>query len=712
MAAAVKFEVVTEFKVQNIATLLSNMKQLESSSGNIVGFYKQLQNTKLFDITNLASAALAFQKISARIDESYHKMAKLNAAMGGMGNHGGKKERVNPFAGVAQVVGGVSSAFGGLIGHTAKWVGLLIGGAGALGVASAMRHIKDGVESIVPGFESVETTIAGIYQRVGYFGKDNKEALAHARNFIQQISEDSAALPGDLSDFLTVAELIAPELARSGIGMDKLRGLTSATAVNANLIGINMAMAGREMGALLRGEVISKNRMASLIGLVDKGKMFETDRGSKGWKELTVLERYNQMMKELQGSMNMFTDELAMSWETLTSTAIMHGRSMLNRLTLPLSDSIRFDLQKWIKWYEANSIKILSTMTTWGESLAKVYAKISRLLDRIPLQKIWTNLKKDLAEIRTDFSPIIDAFHYLIGLTVKWGESFVEHPIKAVTQLLTKIAALYIGFRSVAALMPLLANPATLGSMGAVLSGGALAAGGAGAAIVGGAAVLAVAGGAAGVADSVATNPEDRSPLQALVADEWRALGELLTMSGGLLKDTLGSLYEALKPILHILGSVLLFALMGLVGVFDILLGAVRLVAIALNGLWDIIHWIGEKLGLVAASADQSNAINRGTTADHNNSPLVAKGAKTIAEINADLALKEARDRQDIKNKKAGEDKPDFKGGGTHIDGGGFKVEIRVDTKNDDPDRVVRRIYDGIGKAISSQTSTLVPFPG
>lgn len=302
------------------------------------------------------------------------------------------------------IVGEVTAGFDKLA-SAALTVGTIGFGAALTGGIMAVKTGLTGFNSVV---ESSQIAFAGLFRMFG--AAPNVEVgLGAAKKLTSEIYKDAAALPGEFTDFVDIAQTLASPLLHAGRGIEEIRDMTRQTAIAAAMTNVPFSVAGREMTMMLEGWVTRQNVLARHLGISAKS----VDAMGRTFKDMTTAQRIDFINERLKTSAELLP-LYEKSWQGLTTTLISSVKSLLGRATLPLFDALKKDFADMITFLDSGRAKDAADEA--GGVLLAIHDKIRAGVEWIGAH--WSEIKDDAVNFARQ---IADAFERVWPLVQRIG---------------------------------------------------------------------------------------------------------------------------------------------------------------------------------------------------------------------------------------------------------------------------------------------------
>lgn len=599
----------------------------------------------------------------------------------------------------------------------------LAGGAIAGGLA--VKGIKTGLIDVNAKLEQASLGFATLFQKFGA-APTFASGLGVAKDLIEGIRQDAKALPGEFGDFVGMAQTLTAPMLNLGKGAQDIRNFTRDAVVSAAALGINFDQAAREAAMLLEGHAGGHNIFGTRLGITASTKV-----GGKDWHEATAASRYEYLTKLLKTNDDVLKANQN-SWSGLTSTLVDSGKRFVGIATQPLFERAKASMKQLLSFTDSHESQLDRIATLVGTKIGVAYDWVEKQAKKIPDH--WESAKRHVHELTDALDhgfkkawPIIEKIGTFLGKEL-------EHPATALKHL----AEIKVGAMAAQAAPSLLSGGMQFAKMFAGAGGGAAAAGAGAEGLAG----LAGGGGGAAAAATTAGGPVALAALAAAAAvvvaaidnvggaydrlkttmtDLWTSVSGVIgpvVEKGGFLRDTFGRIGSNIVTVLQI-------------GLYPIILGFKQF-ALALdliNVLWRGVKAAGEWLwkffdiglgGALTAAVDAGKSFLAwlGKIKDWilglpGISALLKKG-----DQESDIGLFKGRkdgDPNAPENRAARQGLPGVPQGmldqgkvhpGTTVDMRGAKVEIKLDVRDQDPDRIVRRVFDAVGRYVARPVTT------
>jgi hypothetical protein len=580
---------------------------------------------------------------------------------------------------IADRLRGASRAGSGLFGVLTRI------GATYLGFHAIVGGIRRAVGGMFDFQMQVERTQIGLQSILAAVdGISFEEAGASARAVWASLSSDALRSTATTQEMFDIFQGIVGPIRAAGQSLETVRGITNSTVAAASALGVDFGQAQRDIGLMVRGTAGMDTRMFALLrsmGLITQ----ETQEWNRN---MTTTERIRELERAL-GSFDAAAAAYGESFAGATSSFKDIVQQLSGALARPIFDKVRQYLLGINAWLIENRDLVEAALDRAGRAIARA------------MDFVVSHAEAAMNYITARWETLADRFQQ------------VRDALTANAPALQQLAIAVAGLSALrTALGPILSVMSTVvgvfEAMGAIGGGAAAGEAGAGAAAAGGS-VMAPVMAALAVVFSMFVSLysyweqwiEVLSPLLPIFQALWVQFAEL----GALV-------WEILRPIMKVLGTVVLVALIGglylFVAVLRVLLTVVNAVmtgmAMVANffeewvidpmiegilSLWAMIaSFLGDVLGMdVGGPPSRAGGGGGGRAAgpQYANSPLMFDPAMygPTAE----------RSTEDIMGAT-----PDARPSTTNNFHRG-SVTVRQDFREADPDRVMTRMVNDINRA-------------
>lgn len=633
---------------------------------------------------------------SARLDAVGARADRVSHAMTGIG-----QRAAAGMAMLGSAVGGAIDRMASLAVATAKWSAIAAAGG-------AIMATKVGLFDVNAQLEKTELGFATLFTMFGS-APDFAGGLQMGRELLEGIRQDAAALPGEFQDFASMAQTMTAPLTQLGEGIDGIRRVTRETVVTAAALGVNYDQAAREMAMLLEGHAGAHNILGMRLGI-----RADTRVEGKEWHEAGSADRL-KYVEQLMGKTAPALDAYTRSWAGMSSTLVDSMKRFLGEATQPLFERMKGGLTKLLAYTDTHKDQIRQLESLISNRLIAAYdfleAKVAALPSYVAwLEDHWEVIRGQVAGVGVTLE---SAFERAWPIVRKVGE-FLGHELENPARALKELLAIRVGAAA------LQAAPGVLNAAGGAAK---LFGAGEGAAVAGGAAIAgteagtAVAGGAAaGVGGALAAVAAPLIAIGVAIFDDFAGSA---ASAKAMVTDMWDGITAALKPLfeqgslvrdmLDVLGAVVIVNLRIFLAPIELMLKGVQIALELLNAGWT---WLKDSMTSLYDSSSTVKTIVDGVTDAFKWLVDVLKSVwervRTFS-IFEDSDLKpdeEVIDRsttaapwlQASAEPMKGEQKPKQTEKSPVFYAPGAKFEIKLDVRNDNPDRIVRRVFDEIGK--------------
>jgi len=590
---------------------------------------------------------------------------------------------------------------------------------GAAGLAGTVMALKTGIVDVNARLEEAQLGFGTIFNM---FGASNglEHGLGMAQGLIGQIREDARSLPGEFGDFVAMAQTITSPILQAGAGLKEIRGLTRDTVVAASALGVRFDQAAREMAMLLEGHAGGHNVLGTRLGITA-----HTQIKGKTWLESGKAERLDYVQQAL-GPAKESLARFQTSWTGLTSTLVDTGKQLVGRATAPVFERIRVSMIRILQWGDEHKVQLERLADIAGQRLVWAWGWLESHAERLP--GYWARARNSAKELLDGAHAGLQKVMPLVDRAAALMERAFAHPLPAIKAL----AGLRIGAAAAQFAPGAIAMGGGLAQMfgggggaAAAVGGAAEAVGGAGAAVGGGAAaatagiaLVAVAAVAVAAIDNVGGS-FDR--IKSTAADLWTSMTgafEPLVVKGGLVRDILGQLGSGIVTLAQTYLYPLVFAFK-----------AVQLALDYMNTAWgymkDAMTWVADLLlhGFNTSLEDAGKALGKfhawlGSIKDAIlDLPGMARilGGPDLAPGNFDVEHPTTANEFFAQSSymPAPEKSKSPLTAAPTVDARGSHITIQLHVKDNDPDRIIRRVYRGMGESLTHPIqSSRAPAPG
>lgn len=666
----------------------------------------------LIEAPGIAGVASGFDRLGASAEVAAKKLDGLERSASGASK--GKAKQFDVMtAGLGAVAGAADLAIG--VFDRLAALSMQVAGGVALGaVAGGVAALKTGIVDVNAKLEDMKLGFGTLFSAVG--NESFTSGLGLADELIEGIRKDAKALPGEFQDFVGMAQTLSAPLLNAGHGVQSIRDMTRQTVVAAAALGIRYDQAGREMAMLVEGHAGGHNVLGTRLGITAN-----TQVKGKTWNDASSDERM-KFLSAMLSKADAALGDYSRSWAGMTSTLSDSWKQFLGVATGPLFDRMKRSLGGVLEYLDKHQGKVDELAHRIGDGLVGAWDWLETRAVGVftYLTTHWDGIRGKVvqfgAELRDAFEkawPVIER----IGVFL---EDKLEHPGRALKEAIAARVALETAKQA-----PTIAGWFSGGGGGAAGLAGSGGLSGAGGALLGAAGPLA--GGLAmlyGAVDVLTQKPEVRGTqtTQAYGAEN-RAVDDrfnnelitytetLYTLTGGIAKiaqelwndktmgvmanfraagenlySTFQSLWNVVHPLIDLLG-------LGLIGAIDLVSISLRLLTYPIKLLGEAIDWVVDHIpglrGQLGAAHPAPKVV--GAIAAEDSGPYMGH------QLNAEASGLGRGTKNAVVNNNN-----DFRGS---------RIEIKVDAKDQDPDRLIRRMFHKLGEA-SRRGPALVQAPG
>jgi hypothetical protein len=629
----------------------------------------------------------------AKLDAVGSRADRTSRALSAIGERGAAG-----MAMLGSAVAGAIDRMASLTVATAKWGAIAAVGGAVAATREGLVNVNAAIEKTQLGFATLFTMFDSAPSFAG--------GLQMARELIEGIRADAAALPGEFLDFAAMAQTMTAPLTQMHLGIDGIRRVTRETVVTAAALGVNYDQAAREMAMLLEGRAGAHNVLGMRLGI-----RADTRVEGREWHDASAADRL-KFVEHLMGKTTPALDAYTKSWAGLTSTLVDAGKRFLGNATEGLFDRMKGGMLRLLAYTDTHKEQIRQLEISISNRLVSAYDWVEHRIQRIPGYVVWLEDHWEIIRLQVYGVGVAleNGFSRAWPIVKRVGEFLgqeLQHPGRALKELL----ALRVGAGMLQQAPSLLnlgmrvfgggGGTGAVASAGAGASEGGTAVAGAGAAGAGAAvAVAAAVVAAVGVAvfDDVGGSAERaRSMVAQLGTAVTDAFGPMVR-EGTFVRDLFGGLGSVVLVNLKIALVPLELALKAVQWALELLNAgwtwfktsldslyeSSAVVRSGVDGLVAALKWLPDVLGRVWDSVMSFSVFGGGTLdEDH-----VGLDKSTVATPWGPPATTPDAPRETPK----GTEKPPV------FYAPGAKFEIRLDVRNDNPDRIVRRVFDEIGK--------------
>lgn len=557
-------------------------------------------------------------------DVEYSVLANLGVEGGGKF----KSEMSSAAGGVKQFASGV----GGVASQVASL------GASAVAMAAKVAAIGGGVISAVGGVAAVavgrnlsmleDKSIQLGAVMAAATGTPFESMRAKSNELFAQFRKDAITSAGETQDFVGVASNLAGPLLGAGRSMEDLHKITQGVIATAPALGTSFTQAGTDVMRMFQGSAGAELpffkalqsipelgiKSAEAFNKMDVQKRIEVTE--KALRNPAFLAAANAMGDTFTGLSSTVQDQLKTMGGAIGGpifTQVKHGMKALTDLFMPKLDAGSAFMQSLSRMGTDVTASLSRMGSRWGAIFDRPGDMIDRMADGLERGVFATmgRIEQVSVYLSDHWSQIKDGAH-------EFGVK-LEHAYDTAKQIVTalgggdlgtgikRLAEGFAGVKAGEAVAPMASSALTaaggaaqLGKAAGLFGGASGAAAAAGGTEAGGAAATAAAAGSGIAASTVAIAAAVVAALGLAIVDAWESniggvrqdfeqiLGWLKTSFGDLW-DALIKLHDALRPLLNIIGYLL-------IGVVGVLIAALSLLAETLaqiiKGVAFLVDWL------------------------------------------------------------------------------------------------------------------------
>lgn len=516
-----------------------------------------------------------------------------------------------------------------------------------IGIAAAAGLATYGVMHLNNELEQTQISLGAIAQAQGFAGTF-EEGFAKAGDQLAKMKQDVKTLPGDLGQLSNIMKMIATPAAQGGASLDTIRKLAGSTMLTSTILGVQSDVAAREMANLLAGRAGAHNIFGSRLGLIgDEAQKFN---------KLSPAERLARLNVEIgkySGAANRFGQSFIANFTTLKDN-LKYG--VLAEATAPLFEHVKQSLASINTWFDQHKDTVAAFTKMVGEGLANA----------------WDAVTQRLAKIEPYIQRAIQAIAHLDARKVEHALASTALSVAAAKVAPHVISAGAEGLGGLVKMAPSLAGAAGplagIGESLAFLANPATAGAAAAALALFGTAAVAVVG-------AVHALTDETSAFHDYAVSLWHDISATVGDAFSRLKAAGEEMWQALSPLVDMMGTDLLFAIKQTVPVLEAVASGFTAAAHGLENMLGVLRSIPGVGQFVPGGGGSATAFTR---------------EEHLQGITGRGHLKEAAEKfGEAVTKKGG----GGGGGGTNIQ----KVEIVVNS-NQDPSRIARIVFDEMKK--------------
>lgn len=276
-------------------------------------------------------------------------------------------------------------------------VGMLTVALAAAGAAAGVGAVTHGVLALNKELENTKISLAAVFSTQGV-ARDMTDGLAKAADTVARMRRDAAALPGEMSDLLTIFQTIAPSGFQSGASRQQLEGLAAQAMAASKVLSIQSDQAGRELAMLLEGRAGAHNVLGMRLGI-------GADEQASAFNRLSAADRLKRITDELKK----FEPSFAIfekSFDGASSAFQNNARELLRVAAEPVFGKLTGTLTRINKWFDANEARVSAWASMLGTKLGEAWdwgaqkveewgpaVEAFALTAFVKLRSIWDDLK-------------------------------------------------------------------------------------------------------------------------------------------------------------------------------------------------------------------------------------------------------------------------------------------------------------------------------
>lgn len=604
---------------------------------------------------------------------------------------------------IGRRISGAESAGGGLVrqlvGMGAAYVGInaLVGGFQRL-VGSAVQYQQE-LEGMSISLSAVISAVDGIpFER----------ARQQSGRLFEELRQDALTSVATTRDLFGIAQMLYGPLHGAGLGMEEIRGFTRDTVTASTALGIDLDFASREMQMLINGAAGMHVRLFQMLR--STGAIVED---AQAWNRLSTPERIQRLQSAL-GRFSTAADAYGQSFAGVSSTFQDIVENFMSVFFGPGFDRLRRFLNEVNTRLLANRDAMSEGLRQAGEWAAE---RLGTAFDTILMGMDYLSSHWD--EIVAKGRAFIDQVRALLPALQSIAQSWVAISLaRSVLGGGMQVAGGLVGLAGGFGMAP--AATAAAGAEGAAATGGLGAIG---------VALEALAPLALPLAAALAVV----ASVVEVVVNHWNAflsVAEPLVNLWGTMTEELGALgsdlWDILQPVMELVGTAGLYALVGL---FVAVVMGVRAVIFVFRLILDPLARLGRVIQQEVGPAVDYLVGLLGETADFlfgARAPHEAEGPFQVEITNmeelASYIGTGIRDAFSVEGELAGTNAPDawqhIGWAGTapdartqvHNDFRGSRITVHQEFREADPDRVLMQMMSDIhSQAESRLTSGYAP---
>lgn len=233
-------------------------------------------------------------------------------------------------------------------------------------IASGLSIASASAQSIGNDLRALETRSVQLASVVGSAMQvPFSAAQQESEKLFAQFSKDAAESGGELSDFITVATLLASPLLQAGQSMSALHDLTKLTVAGADAAGESYEQAGKQISQMLNGTASDEQSLFQLLGSLGKASSFNA---------LSTTGRFDKLKDALSSpNISATQDAAGATMDGRLSTLTAHLNNLGRVLGSPIYEVAQRHLGAFVELLgeAANpSSKFTASLAVLGETIA------------------------------------------------------------------------------------------------------------------------------------------------------------------------------------------------------------------------------------------------------------------------------------------------------------------------------------------------------
>jgi hypothetical protein len=342
----------------------------------------------------------------------------VNKATAAMNHaHDRSKALEHAWLGTAEAAERAFHRVGSAVEGVADTIMHVAGNAAAVGIGALFSGAVYGVASLNNELEQTQISLGAIFNAQG-LSRNFNQGFQMAGEQVAKMKQDVKTLPGDLGQLSAIMKTIAPSSAQGGLNVDQIRQLAGKTMLVGQIVGVDQALAAREMAELLEGRATSRNKLAQRIGLGgERGKELRHESAAQRVKDV------EETLSHYDAATSVFARSFIANWTTLKDN-IKYG--FLADATSPLFDSVKSTIVQINTWFSSNQDEVKMWALAFGSHFRSTWNLITAELHKFGpalenMGRVFFDLwDRGLAKIK-ELEPVIEKIAKLLEHTTATG---------------------------------------------------------------------------------------------------------------------------------------------------------------------------------------------------------------------------------------------------------------------------------------------------